>query len=175
MGTVRVEPHDFGHVTHLGAEALGPPGQRRFRLTALQDDRSAFLWLEKEQLASLGTALEQQLVRSSRVRRRATGPEDEEEPPMPLHATVDLRVGQLALGYDEDRALFILQAYGVDPEEQQQGAFVCTADHEQARRLVRRISRLMNTGRPVCPLCGAAIEGTHRCPRSNGHAEVVLR
>lgn len=173
------QQYDFGHVTHLGAEAIGPPGQRRFRLTAIQtaqeEDQSAALWLEKEQLAALGTAMEQQLVRSSRARSRLLPSPEDDSPPMPLNPTVDLRVGQLALGYDEDRGFFVLQAFGQDPEQQAQAAFVCTIDHDQARRLIRAISRLMSSGRPVCPLCGAPIEGTHQCPRSNGHAEAALR
>jgi len=166
------EQHDFGHVDYLDAEAIGPPGQRRFRLTAMQEDRTASLWIEKEQLASLGTAVEQQLVRSARAQRKAAASND--APPMPLNATVDFRVGQIALGYDADRSEFMLQAFGADADLREQPTFICRIDHEQARRLTSRIAQLMTTGRPVCPLCGAPIEGTHRCPRSNGHAEVVL-
>jgi uncharacterized repeat protein (TIGR03847 family) len=167
------EQHDFGRVDFLDAEAIGPPGQRRFRLTVLQAERSASLWIEKEQLAGLGTAVEQQLVRSARAPRRTTESEAD-TPPMPLNATVDFRVGQIALGYDTERSEFMLQVFGADPELREQPAFLCRIDHEQARRLTRRITELMSSGRPTCPLCGAPIEGTHRCPRSNGHAEVVL-
>jgi uncharacterized repeat protein (TIGR03847 family) len=170
------EQYDFGRVDQIDAEAIGPAGQRRFRLTVLADDKSASLWMEKEQVAALATAMEQQLVRSNRPRSRARRTDEDEPPlPLPLNPSVDFRVGQLALGYDEERALFVLQAYGREGDADGQVTLTCTADHDQARRLIRKISSLMSSGRPVCPLCGAAIEGEHHCPRSNGHAEVVLR
>jgi uncharacterized repeat protein (TIGR03847 family) len=171
---VRPEQHDFGKVSSIDAEAIGPPGQRRFRLAVLRDDDSAALWAEKEQLAALATAIEQQLVRSDRQRRRVTPSADDAVPPFPLNAGLDLRVGQIALGYDESNSLFIVQAAVIDSASEQRASFSCSATHEQARRLVRVIQRLMTAGRPTCPLCGAVIEGEHRCPRSNGHAEVAI-
>jgi uncharacterized repeat protein (TIGR03847 family) len=171
---MRAEQHDFGQVDSIDAEAIGPPGQRRFRLTALAGDQSAALWLEKEQLAALGTAIEQQLVRSDRQRRRTEIPSDDEPAPIPLNPTLDVRVSQLALGYDEGRSLFTVQAVVVDVERQRQASFSCMASHPQARRLTRAISRLMAAGRPTCPLCGAVIEGEHHCPRSNGHTDIAI-
>jgi len=161
-------------VSSLDAEAIGPPGQRRFRLAVLRDEDSAALWLEKEQLAALGTAIEQQLVRSDRQRRRPEPPHDDAPPPFPLNAALDVRVGQIALGYDEAASLFLIQAAVVDAANDQRATFSCAATHQQARRLTRVISRLMTAGRPTCPLCGAVIDGEHRCPRSNGHAEVAI-
>ena len=171
---VRGGQYDFGEVSSLDAEAIGPPGQRRFRLSILKGRQSASLWLEKEQLHALGTAVEQQLVRSDRQRRRAELPADDAAPPFPLKPDADLRVAQLALGYDEARSLFLIQAATIDVDSQTQAGFTCAADHRQARRLTRVINQLMAAGRPACPLCGAPIEGVHRCPRSNGHAEIAL-
>ncbi len=171
---MRAQQHDYGRVDSIDAEAIGPPGQRRFRLTAVAGDQSASLWLEKEQLAALGTAIEQQLVRSDRQQRRVEPPGDDEPPVFPLNPTLDARVAQLSLGYDEGRSLFLLQAAIVDPEQRWQAVFSCTADLRQSRRLTRVIARLMSAGRPTCPLCGAVIEGEHHCPRSNGHTDVAI-
>jgi uncharacterized repeat protein (TIGR03847 family) len=168
------EQYDFGQASSVDAEAIGPPGQRRFRMTVLSDDRSASLWLEKEQLAALGTAIEQQLVRSDRQRRRTEPAPDDAPPPFPLNAEVDLRVGQLALAYDESRSVFVIQAAAVESASQERADFSFMATHRQARRLTRVIEKLMSSGRPTCPLCGAVIEGEHHCPRSNGHAEVAI-
>jgi uncharacterized repeat protein (TIGR03847 family) len=171
---VRAEQYDYGRVDSIDAEAIGPPGQRRFRLTAVAGDQSASLWLEKEQLAALGTAIEQQLVRSNRQQRRIE-PSPEDEPlPFPLNPTLDARVAQLSLGFDEGRSLFLIQAAVVDPEQRRQAAFSCMADLAQSRRLTRVIARLMAAGRPTCPLCGAVIEGVHHCPRSNGHTDIAI-
>ena len=171
---MRPEQHDFGQISSVDAEAIGPPGQRRFRLAVLRDEQAAALWLEKEQLAALGTAIEQQLVRSDRQRQRIEAPMDEAAPPFPLNPGLDMRVGQIALGYDEAKSLFLIQAAVVDSGSEQRANFSCAATHQQARRLTRVISRLITAGRPTCPLCGAVIEGEHRCPRSNGHAEVLI-
>jgi uncharacterized repeat protein (TIGR03847 family) len=171
---VRAEQYDYDRVDSINAEAVGPPGQRRFRLTAVAGERSASLWLEKEQLAALGTAIEQQLVRSNRQQRRVEPSPDDEPPPFPLNPTLDAQVTQLSLGFDDTRSLFLFQAAVVDPEQRRQAAFSCLADLRQSRRLTRVIARLMTAGRPTCPLCGAVIEGVHNCPRSNGHTDVAI-
>lgn len=167
------EQYDFGQVRYLNAEAIGAPGQRRFRLAIQNDEASASLWMEKEQVAALGTAMEQQLVRTRTVRERPPAREAE-IPPLPLNPSVEFQVGQLALGYDEERQLFIIQVYAAEASEEGQPTFGCTASREQARQCAREISRLMASGRPRCPLCGGPLDATHICPRSNGHAEVKL-
>ena len=45
--------HNMGRVDWIGAEALGLPGQRTFRLLVLSESMSAQLWLEKQQLQAL--------------------------------------------------------------------------------------------------------------------------
>jgi uncharacterized repeat protein (TIGR03847 family) len=167
------ELYDFGQVRYLNAEAIGAPGQRRFRLAIQNDEASASLWMEKEQLAALGTAMEQQLVRTRTVRERPPRAE-EEIPPLPLNPSVELQVGQLALGYDEEHQRFIIQVYAADANEEGQPTFGCSVTREQARRCAREVSRLMASGRPRCPLCGAPLDAGHICPRGNGHAQVTL-
>ena len=49
--------HNMGRVKWIGAEALGVPGQRTFRLLAYTEAMSAQLWLEKEQLQALAEAV----------------------------------------------------------------------------------------------------------------------
>ncbi|MBI4235758.1 MAG: DUF3090 family protein, partial [Chloroflexi bacterium] len=49
--------HDLGLVTRLHTEALGTPGQRRFRILAEGERGSAVVWLEKEELHSLALAI----------------------------------------------------------------------------------------------------------------------
>ena len=53
------QPRDLGLVPLIIAESIGQPGQRRFRLCAVNArGESAVVWLEKEQLSSLGEAIE---------------------------------------------------------------------------------------------------------------------
>lgn len=167
--------HDFGPATSVDAEAIGPPGQRRFRLVIQNEQESAALWLEKEQLAAVATALEQQLARTRGADSSQRKTEHDEESPIPLNLSLELQVGQLALGYDDVRQLFMIQAYTVDADEGGQATFTCGLRRDQARRIIGQVTRLMQTGRPVCPLCGATLQGPHVCPRSNGHSRVAIQ
>lgn len=53
--------HEYQELTVLEAEAIGEPGQRRFRLIAGVGLDLVSLWMEKEQLQALGLAIEQLL------------------------------------------------------------------------------------------------------------------
>src|SRR6478609_11670539 len=57
QGAVPVE----GDAVRAMVEAIGEPGQRRFRLVALIDGTTCVIWMEKQQLQALGIALEQVL------------------------------------------------------------------------------------------------------------------
>ena len=52
--------HTFNEVRRLQADAVGEPGNRRFRLLVEDGHRAACLWLDKEQLQALGLAIDQQ-------------------------------------------------------------------------------------------------------------------
>ena len=45
----------------LRVEAIGEPGQRRFRFMAVVGGDTFIIWMEKQQLQALGLALEQML------------------------------------------------------------------------------------------------------------------
>jgi hypothetical protein len=65
------DTREFGPLAHISAEAIGQPGQRRFRLRALSEEGdSASLWLEKEQLVALGEAIENVLKQEGYTYRR---------------------------------------------------------------------------------------------------------
>ena len=56
---------DLGPLNSLETEAIGEPGQRRFRLRLIaHDEVSASLWLEKEQVDSLATAVRRVLAQN---------------------------------------------------------------------------------------------------------------
>lgn len=164
--------NDFGLLEGVGAEAIGPPGQRTFRLLARGGGSSASLWMEKEQLNALGTAIQQQIVRLGRPASRErpvpliTGEEISQRPEVEFH------LGQIGLGFDETKDEFVVVAYPIDPEEGGQEGWTGRITLAQARALSREIERVVNAGRPRCPLCGLLIEGPiHNCPRANGHAK----
>ena len=92
---------DFGHAELLEPEAIGEPGQRAFRLRVMSKDESASLWLEKEQLAALTLAFRHLLEQTE------DAPAAEAEPPPPAQPfperpQVEMKLGRLGIGYDED-------------------------------------------------------------------------
>lgn len=184
---------DLGVVQDLGAEAIGQPGQRRFRLFARSRASSAILWMEKEQLLNLSLVIDRMLAQISegrilRVEAQAGGlPTTQGELPDDFPATpdYDFRVGQLRLSFEGQRETFGLMAVPFEIEEDEQGepqitlqaeealSFLFTI--EQAQALTIRITSLVTSGgRPICPLCHTPLDGgPHACVKQNGHREIV--
>lgn len=184
---------DLGTVQDLGAEAIGQPGQRRFRLFARSRASSAILWMEKEQLLDLSLVIDRMLAQISegrilRIEAQAGGlsttrgdlPGDFPTPP-----DYEFRVGQLRLSFEGQRETFGLMAVPFEIEEDEQGepqialqaegalSFLFTI--EQAQELTIRITSLVTSGgRPVCPLCHTPLDGgPHACVKQNGHREII--
>src|SRR5438094_312237 len=92
---------DFGIVDAVDAEAIGEPGQRMFRLRARTGSNYAALWMEKEQLATLGRAISQVLAERSQHRGEPTEGATELGAFID-HPDVDMQVVRLGLGFDPD-------------------------------------------------------------------------
>lgn len=183
---------DLGAAEVLGAEAIGQPGQRRFRLFARTKAYSAILWMEKEQLLTLSLEIDRILAqvtegRILRVEARAgTSPDANTGLPddFPMPPDYDFQVGQLLLNFAGERGTFILAAVPFEVAENERGELqpYLQADDalsvqftiEQARSLTSRVTFLASSGRPVCPFCHALLDGgPHACPKQNGHREVI--
>ncbi len=162
--------NDFGAVDEIDAESIGEPGHRTFRLLAERGSSSASLWVEKEQLQALGMIMEQQLARLARSQAQA-------QPILSLasrftgRATIDFKVGRLAVGHDERRRIFTITAHELDDPGDDHPTFTCSATAPQIAALAAKIADVVAAGRPRCPLCGAPIDGAHVCPLSNGHVK----
>ena len=167
--------HDLGVAEVLEAEAIGPPGQRRFRLRVTAGDKTASVWCEKTQVSALAEAIQQVLARHRRPsdgRRPAALPLE----PFPDRATHDFLAGRLALGYDDDADTITLFATDVE-RDSPTGTPTLRVDIDRrvARLFTVQAEETVAGGRPSCPLCRQPIEGSeHLCPRTNGHAEDAL-
>ena len=158
---------EFTEVTNLGAEALGEPGNRTFRILVNSGDSSAVLGVEKEQLFQLAMAVqqlfsalpEQQGVPGVRAAAHQT----------PGQNRLDFKAEKLALGYDAESGTVVIDAY--DSEEEQGPATVRVwVRHEQVKGFSEEALRVCAAGRPPCPLCGNPGDAAgHVCPRVNGH------
>ena len=164
---------DLGMVQWVRPEALGQPGQRRFRLAALsQGGEYGAIWLEKEQMSALAEALRKVLADEGYEHRETPPPDDRLEPPVfPLDADVDLRAVQLSMGINQgDRRIVLLASDNADPNADEATTVRFEFDYASGYQLREEIASVVAAGRPVCPLCSAPMnpEG-HVCVRSNGH------
>jgi uncharacterized repeat protein (TIGR03847 family) len=164
--------YDFELVSRLDPDAVGLPGHRRFRLVAQNETATAFLWLEKEQLQALGLAVDQLLTPIKAVWSRGAEAAAAAAPAtFDGGASVEIRVGRLGLGFDEDAKRFVLVAHDLEAGADDPPTFRCQCSRSQLARLSEGISVLTTAGRSRCPLCGTPLsDGPHFCPGSNGHA-----
>lgn len=156
----------------LRVEALGEPGQRRFRLLVLVDGETTIIWLEKQQLQALGLAVDQMLD------QLPEGAPDLDSSGLPLEFDEDtrrqFRVGRMELGYDERNDRFVIIAHDL-MEELPGDGFRCRITRGQARELSVEAVTVVAAGRPRCTMCGAPMgPGTHVCPQQNGHLPRAL-
>ncbi len=156
-------------VDKLTVGAIGRPGQRLFLLQAKAGSQVVTLKVEKIQVAALaahlGTVMEN-LPRPGHL------PDDLE---LEAPAEPEWVVGSLGAAYDEalDRLLLLAEEAVPEGEEAAEARFSLT--REQVAALAIRGTRLVEAGRPPCPLCGYPLDQRgHDCPRTNGHRPPTL-
>jgi uncharacterized repeat protein (TIGR03847 family) len=107
------------------------------------------------------------------------------EDPAPLDEPLveAFRAGSLTLGWDADAQRVLVEARAqdedgeaIDPDEDddedEDGPDLLRVwlTAAAARSFVARAARVVASGRPPCPLCGAPLDPQgHICPRRNGH------
>jgi uncharacterized repeat protein (TIGR03847 family) len=167
------------------AGTVGQPGQRTFYLQASGRGQVVSVILEKMQVTALAERLDDLL---DEVRRRqgeesvvpAVAPSQLEDV-APLDAPIEdeFRVGTLALAWDEDDGLVVIEAQSAVAETEEAAASDVETDADMlrvrltpgvARAFAKRALRVVAAGRPPCPLCGNPLDPEgHICPRQNGH------
>jgi uncharacterized repeat protein (TIGR03847 family) len=171
------------------AGTVGQPGARTFYLQASGSGRTVSVALEKMQVSALAERLNDLL---DEVRRRqgadsiipSVAPSQlEDVAPLESPVEEEFRVGTLAMAWDEDDNLVIIEAQSViegEPEAEDGDApsdVETNADMLRvrlspaiARAFAKRALRVVAAGRPPCPLCGNPLDPEgHICPRQNGH------
>ena len=169
--------YDLGATEGLDAEAIGQPGQRRFRVLVSGPGGAATVWIEKEQLHSLATSLERFVGTLEREGRAGNLRKPTGTTPFSaggLAAALDFQSGNWSLGYDESAGIIEFQAFDVEEEDDEVAKVRFSATLDQCRGLSEKAFELYGAGRPTCPLCGAPLNDgeQHNCPRANGHARV---
>ncbi|MDQ6662464.1 MAG: DUF3090 domain-containing protein [Chloroflexota bacterium] len=182
---------ELGTVHTLGVEAIGQPGQRRFRLFVRSSRGTALLWMEKEYLNNLSLTIDRALAQLTEGKLLRTEAQVGDSPTpsalpenFPRTPDYEFQVGQIGLSYEEDRNLFVLIATPLEiimeqgdvPAarllEEEALSFLFT--QQQAYDLTRTINAIVTSGRPICPLCHTPLDGgPHACVKQNGHRQIV--
>jgi uncharacterized repeat protein (TIGR03847 family) len=158
-------------VERFRAEALGEPGQRRFRLIVVVASETCIIWMEKQQMQAMGIAVAQILQQSASTTAILEGGQipglfDED-------TSNQFRLGRVELGFVEDDGTIMINAYDVQDDEGT--GFSMRFTRPQARELSTEAAKLVAAGRPICPMCGAPVEpGGHVCPEQNGHLPLPI-
>ena len=162
--------NEFTRISRLEAESFGEPGQRTFRIYVECDGGDASIWIEKEHLLQLALAIQQMAASAERDARTPSPPP---EYAGRGYASMDIRVAKLALGHDPRLAMFVIDVHDIEDVDSDATLRVW-ADMRQLERFSEEAFRVCAAGRPLCPLCGRAIDADgHMCPRVNGHAPIA--
>jgi uncharacterized repeat protein (TIGR03847 family) len=173
------------------AGTVGEPGARTFFLQARGAGRTTSVSLEKQQVSVLAERVDALL---DEVVRRSAGEADvpavtpaeaADTAPMDTPIEEEFRVGTMALAWDGDDEVVVIEAQAVTEDDAEDGEdeLPLIEDGEEgppllrvrlsgaaARAFAKRATAVVSAGRPPCPFCGGPLDATgHVCPRANGY------
>jgi uncharacterized repeat protein (TIGR03847 family) len=158
--------YEFGAPDKVTVGTVGAVGARVFYLQARQGSSIVTLKVEKQQVSALATLL-------GRLLQDLARPGEVPDSDMELDAfdEPEFVVGELAVSYDTDSDRVVILAGEIVGEDDESGNDASMAmTREQAAALAIQGIRLVEAGRPPCPLCGFPLDPRgHACPRTNGH------
>ena len=164
--------HGFDPPERFVTGTVGPPGQRTFFLQARSGSRIVSVSLEKQQVVALAERVDQLLdeVMSSRSTEGivpALAPLDlEDSEPLEQPIEEEFRAGTMTLSWDPDDERVVIEVFPfteaavVSPEQVDEDLeepepdeiFLVRLDAGSARAFVKRAERVVEAGRPTCPV-----------------------
>jgi uncharacterized repeat protein (TIGR03847 family) len=192
------ESYDLDPVETLAVAAEGPPGSRQFFLRATTSGQQVTLACEKFHIQGLVARIAELLTTHGLdTESEVTAMPDAEQP---LNAAWS--IGELGLGYHDNRELFVVVARegtaaetgpgeletsaAIEAESAEPGAAEPPAESpdsatarfwatpEQVRAFALQAEKVLAAGRPPCPYCGLPVDpGGHPCPASNGSRPIL--
>ena len=158
------EGYDLSSPDRITVGTVGPVGDRLFLLQFRQGTVLLTLKIEKQQVAVLADYLAR-IVKDQE--RPGHLPEESglEEPTEPAWV-----VGTVGVSFDEaeDRVILVIEERV--PEDETGAIARLSVSREQAAGFAIQATRVVESGRPPCPLCGSPLDPSgHECPRTNGH------
>jgi uncharacterized repeat protein (TIGR03847 family) len=168
---------DFEAPDHCTVGVIGEVGNRLFLFYVRQGISETTVKVEKQQISVLATYLGR-IVKE--LGRPGHLPDD-----LTFYGSEDPEwvVGTIGVSYDEeiDRVVIVLEEVGGEDEDDDEESddesghvLRIALTREQAAAFAIHATRLVEAGRPPCPLCGLPLDPSgHDCPRTNGHRPPV--
>jgi|ERR1700730_17186823 len=155
-------------VDDIAVAAVGQPGQRQFFLLASGAGRTLTLACEKSQIQALIVRLQQMIATQGVEEVRALPIDSRLQPGEP-----EWQVGEMGLGYHEDRRMFVLVASqapaGEEGSTDEAPSVRFWLSHQQVVAFSKQAESILTAGRPLCPRCGLPMDPAgHPCPVNNG-------
>ena len=158
------DEYDFDAPDHCTVGVVGEVGQRLFLFYCRQGLSETTVKVEKQQVAAMGELLAR-VVRDQERPGHLPDDQDLEEPVEAAWA-----IGTIGVSYDEAEDRVILVIEELVPEDEVGAIARVSITREQAAAFTIQATRLVESGRPPCPLCGSPLDPSgHECPRTNGH------
>jgi uncharacterized repeat protein (TIGR03847 family) len=152
--------YEFSNPDKIMVGVRGEVGNRLFLFQVREGRRLAIVKCEKIQLAALAEWISQVL---SELGRPGHLPDDFTLEP---EYEADFIAGEIAVAIDDEDQAIELTITSDDEES----TLDVRLTREWAGGLAIAIVRLVEAGRPLCPLCGGPLDPKgHDCPRTNGH------
>lgn len=180
---------EFGPARLIGAESIGEPGNRRFRIYIRSSRGTASLWIEREQLDVLGQVMEKLIANMTsglplRIEAAAKAPKLPPTPAnFPEEPDIEFPIGNMQVGYDKHLDRAILRA-GPLVLIERDGEYFAPDEHDfpfsviisrpQAQQLTLHIRGIIAAGRPRCPFCNRPMQPNHLCEKVNGYHPASL-
>jgi uncharacterized repeat protein (TIGR03847 family) len=155
-------------VDDIAVAAVGEPGARQFFLLASGSGRTLTLTCEKSQIQALLVRLQQMMADQGIEGMDPAGGGSALLPGEP-----EWQVGEMGLGYHEDRRMFVLVASegatGDASASEEAPSVRFWLSHQQAAEFSKQAEGVLTSGRPLCPRCGLPMDPAgHPCPVKNG-------
>ena len=151
----------FANPDRVMVGVRGEVGNRLFLLQAREGRRLVIVKCEKLQLSALAEWLGQVM---STLGRLGHLPDDLS---LESEYEADFVAGDIAVAINEERQTIEVTIESADEGDD---TLELTLTKEWAGALAIAVTRLVDAGRPLCPLCGGPLDPRgHDCPRTNGH------
>ena len=152
--------YEFTRPDRVMVGTRGEVGSRLFLLQAREGRRLIVVKFEKQQLAAIAQWIG---VAIKGFTRPGHLPDDFSLEP---EYEVDFVAGEIGLGLNDDDERLEVEVESLDESD----SLELSLSKEQAGGLAIAIVRLIEAGRPPCPLCELPLDPRgHDCPRTNGY------